>query len=75
MAQLKQYYQEKIVPQLSQELGFDNTMRVPKITKVVLNMGLGEAVADKKILENRKLIKKRTMLKRRKEHQIQKLKL
>ena len=52
MAQLKQYYQEKIVPQLSQELGFSNTMRVPKITKVVLNMGLGEAVADKKILEN-----------------------
>ena len=52
MAQLKQYYQEKIVPQLSQELGFANTMRVPKITKVVLNMGLGEAVADKKILEN-----------------------
>lgn len=52
MAQLKQYYQEKIVPQLSQELGFGNTMRVPKITKVVLNMGLGEAVADKKILEN-----------------------
>ena len=52
MAQLKQYYQEKIVPQLSQEFGFGNTMRVPKITKVVLNMGLGEAVADKKILEN-----------------------
>ena len=52
MAQLKQYYQEKIVPQLSRELGFGNTMRVPKITKVVLNMGLGEAVADKKILEN-----------------------
>ena len=37
---------------LSQELGFANTKREPKITKVVLNMGLGEAVADKKILEN-----------------------
>ena len=51
MAQLKQYYQEKIVPQLSQELGFGNTMRVPKITKVVLNMGLSEAVLDKKVVE------------------------
>ena len=51
MAQLKQYYQEKIVPQLSRELGFGNTMRVPKITKVVLNIGNREAIADKKILE------------------------
>ncbi len=52
MAQLKEYYKEKVVPELAQQLGFGNTMRVPKVTKVVLNMGLGEAVADKKILEN-----------------------
>ena len=52
MAQLKEYYKEKVVPELAQQLGFSNTMRVPKVTKVVLNMGLGEAVADKKILEN-----------------------
>ena len=52
MAQLKQYYKDKVVPELAKQFGFANTMRVPKITKVVLNMGLGEAVADKKILDN-----------------------
>lgn len=52
MAQLREYYKKEVVPALSKEFGFTNPMRVPKITKVVLNMGLGEAVADKKILEN-----------------------
>ncbi len=52
MAQLKEFYQREVVPALAKEFGFRNPMRVPKITKVVLNMGLGEAVADKKILEN-----------------------
>ena len=52
MAQLKQYYKDKVVPELAKQFNFSNTMRVPKITKVVLNMGLGEAVADKKILDN-----------------------
>jgi len=52
MAQLKKYYKNKVVPELAKQFGFTNTMRVPKITKVVLNMGLGEAVADKKILDN-----------------------
>ena len=52
MAQLKQYYKDKVVPELAKRFDFANTMRVPKITKVVLNMGLGEAVADKKILDN-----------------------
>jgi len=52
MAQLKQYYKNKVVPELATQFGFANAMRVPKITKVVLNMGLGEAVADKKILDN-----------------------
>ena len=52
MAQLKEYYQKEVVSSLSKKFGFGNVMRVPKITKVVLNMGLGEAVADKKILEN-----------------------
>ena len=51
MAQLKEYYQKEVVSSLSKKFGFGNVMRVPKITKVVLNMGLGEAVADKKILE------------------------
>ena len=52
MAQLKKYYKDKVVPELAKQFAFTNTMRVPKITKVVLNMGLGEAVADKKILDN-----------------------
>jgi large subunit ribosomal protein L5 len=52
MAQLRDYYQKEVIPALTQEFGFDNPMRVPKITKITLNMGLGEAVADKKILEN-----------------------
>ena len=51
MAQLKEYYQKEVIPALTQQFGFANPMRVPKITKVTLNMGLGEAVADKKILE------------------------
>ena len=52
MAQLREYYRKEVIPALLQQFGFDNTMRVPKVTKVVLNMGLGEALADKKILEN-----------------------
>ncbi len=52
MVQLKQFYKNEVIPALSQEFGFKNRMRVPKVSKVVLNMGLGEAVADKKILEN-----------------------
>lgn len=52
MAQLREYYQKEVIPALTQEFGFSNPMQVPKITKITLNMGLGEAVADKKILEN-----------------------
>lgn len=52
MAQFKDYYHKEVVPALTQQFSFTNTMRVPKITKVVLNMGLGEALSDKKILEN-----------------------
>ena len=52
MAQLRQFYQQEVVPALTRQFGFDNVMRVPKVTKVVLNMGLGEAVADKKVLES-----------------------
>ena len=52
MAQLKEYYVKEVVPALTKQFGYDNPMSVPKITKVVLNMGLGEAVADKKVLES-----------------------
>ncbi|MSR12517.1 MAG: 50S ribosomal protein L5 [Gammaproteobacteria bacterium] len=51
MAHLKEFYKKEVIPALTKQFGYDNPMRVPKITKVVLNMGLGEAVADKKILD------------------------
>tara|TARA_B110000858_G_scaffold183986_1_gene224798 strand:- start:347 stop:1006 length:660 start_codon:yes stop_codon:yes gene_type:complete len=52
MAQFREFYKKEVVPALTKEFGYDNPMRVPKITKVVLNMGVGEALTDKKILEN-----------------------
>jgi len=52
MARLQQYYREMVVPELQQSLGITNPMRVPKIAKITVNMGVGEAVADKKILDN-----------------------
>lgn len=52
MARLKEVYQTEIVPKLKEELELDNVMEVPRITKITLNMGVGEAIADKKILEN-----------------------
>ncbi len=51
MAQLRDFYKKEVIPSLTQQFGYDNPMRVPKVTKVVLNMGLGEAVTDKKVLE------------------------
>ena len=52
MANLYQQYLDDIRPKLLEELGCGNIMRVPRIDKVVLNMGVGEAVGDRKILEN-----------------------
>ena len=52
MARLQQIYREKIVPQLKSELGLSNPMEVPKILKITVNMGVGEAVADKKLMDN-----------------------
>ena len=52
MAQFRELYKQQVVPALQEQFGFANPMRVPKITKVVLNMGLGEAVTDKKVLES-----------------------
>jgi large subunit ribosomal protein L5 len=51
-ARLEQVYRDKIVPELKQSLGLANVMQVPKITKITVNMGVGEAVADKKIMDN-----------------------
>jgi len=52
MARLQQHYKEKLVPQLMEQLGLQNVMEVPKITKITLNMGVGEAVTDKKVMAN-----------------------
>ena len=48
MARLQQIYKEKIVPDLMTKFSYKSAMEVPRITKITLNMGLGEAVADKK---------------------------
>ena len=52
MARLKELYQQKIMFALKQELGCTNIMQVPKLLKVVVNMGLGDAVQNPKLLEN-----------------------
>jgi len=51
MARLKDYYVKEIVPALKAEYGYTNVHQIPKVVKVVLNMGLGEAVADVKIID------------------------
>jgi large subunit ribosomal protein L5 len=48
---LQQYYREQVVPRLKSDLKIDNLMQVPRITKITLNMGVGEAVADKKVMD------------------------
>ncbi|MGB5325177.1 MAG: 50S ribosomal protein L5 [Pseudomonadales bacterium] len=52
MARLKEFYKTEVAAKLKQELGLDNAMAVPRVTKITLNMGVGEALGDKKILEN-----------------------
>jgi large subunit ribosomal protein L5 len=52
MARLQQVYKEKVVPELLKEFAYKNVMQVPRIKKITLNMGVGEAVADKKQIEN-----------------------
>ncbi|KIG08388.1 50S ribosomal protein L5 [Caballeronia concitans] len=52
MARLQEIYKEKVVPQLVEKFGYKSVMEVPRLTKITLNMGLGEAVADKKVLEH-----------------------
>ncbi|GAA5112141.1 50S ribosomal protein L5 [Alloalcanivorax gelatiniphagus] len=51
MSDLKKVYNEEIVPKLKEQFGYDNVMEVPKITKITLNMGVGEAAADRKAME------------------------
>lgn len=52
MATLKDKYKSEIAPRLKEELGLANVMEVPRITKITLNMGVGEAVGDKKVLDS-----------------------
>jgi len=52
MAKLKELYTKELAPKLKDELGVDNVMAVPRITKITVNMGVGEAIGDKKVLEH-----------------------
>ena len=51
MARLKERYQKEVAPTIAKEFGIENPMAVPRLTKIVLNMGMGEAVANAKILD------------------------
>ncbi|MEO8460284.1 MAG: 50S ribosomal protein L5 [Dokdonella sp.] len=52
MTRMQKFYTEQAVPQLMEKLGYSNPMQVPRFSKITLNMGVGEAVGNKKILEN-----------------------
>ena len=52
MARLQKLYREKIAAELKEKFGYQSIMEVPRLTKITLNMGVGEAVADKKVLDN-----------------------
>lgn len=51
-ARLQEFYKEKVVAELIKQFGYKSVMEVPRITKITLNMGLGEAVNDKKVIEH-----------------------
>jgi len=52
MARLQQHYREKVVPDLAAKFGYKSPMQVPRLTKITLNMGVSEAVADKKVMDH-----------------------
>lgn len=52
MSRLKAHYRQVVVPKLMERFGYKSVMQVPRLVKITLNMGVGEAVSDKKILEN-----------------------
>ena len=52
MARLQQFYRDKVVPDLMTKFGYSSVMQVPRLTKITLNMGVSEAVADKKVMDN-----------------------
>jgi large subunit ribosomal protein L5 len=52
MTRLVEHYRKNVVPELMKKFGYTNPMQVPRITKITLNMGVGEAMADKKVIDN-----------------------
>jgi large subunit ribosomal protein L5 len=52
MARLKEHYEQNLLPAIMERLGIKNPMEAPRISKITINMGVGEAVADKKIVDN-----------------------
>lgn len=52
MARLQEFYKQDVMPELQKKFGYKSVMEVPRITKITLNMGVGEAVGDKKVLEH-----------------------
>ena len=52
MARLQEFYKTTVAPQLAEQFGYKSVMEVPRIEKITLNMGVGEAVADKKVMEH-----------------------
>jgi large subunit ribosomal protein L5 len=52
MARLKEFYSDKVTGQLKEQFGYKNVMEIPRLTKITLNMGVGEAVADRKVMEH-----------------------
>jgi LSU ribosomal protein L5P len=52
MARLQEYYKQTVMAELTKKFGYKSVMEVPRITKITLNMGVGEAVGDKKVLEH-----------------------
>ena len=52
MSRLQEYYKQTVIPQLREQFAYQSVMEVPRISKITLNMGLGEALADKKVIEH-----------------------
>jgi large subunit ribosomal protein L5 len=52
MARLQEFYRDKVIPDLMKKFDYKTTMQVPRVTKITLNMGVSEAVADKKVMDN-----------------------
>lgn len=52
MARFQEYYKDTVVPELMKRFGYKSVMEVPRLTKITINMGVGEAVADKKVMDN-----------------------